>query len=85
VCQEEIPGEGVEVPGGDTGCVRKRYLVRDVKFLVEMQGVSGSRRYLVREVKSLVEMQGVSGSRRYLVREVKSLVEMQGVSGLTAQ
>jgi hypothetical protein len=35
--------------------------VREVKSLVEMQDVSGSRRYLVREVKSLVEMKGVSG------------------------
>jgi hypothetical protein len=61
VCQEEVPGEGGEVGGGDTGCVRKRYLVREVKSLMEMQDVSGSRRYLVREVKSLVEMQGVSG------------------------
>ncbi len=37
----------------------RRYLVREVKSLVELQGVSGSRRYLVREVKSLVELQGV--------------------------
>ncbi len=41
MCQEEVLGEGGEVPGGDAGCVRKRYLVRELKSLVEIQGVSG--------------------------------------------